>query len=125
MFSAVSTVVTNSAVADVIAVCFPWFPAVEIVSAAAGGPASVVVLTAVAFVSAVAAGPTAVDILSATGVSNVSGVPAIAGVPMLLLDSIRWLRSQMSLYCCQPFAESTVVLPVIVLEFPLWRPYCC
>ncbi len=72
--------VTNSAVADVSAVCFPWVPAVEIVSAAAGGPASVVVLTAVAFVSAVAVDPTAVDILSTTGVSNVSGVPAVVGV---------------------------------------------
>ncbi len=42
-----SAVATNTAVADVIAGCFPSVPAVVMVSAVADGPAAVVVLTAV------------------------------------------------------------------------------
>jgi hypothetical protein len=52
--SAVSNVITNSAVAVIIYICFPWVPAVVMVSVAAGSSAPVVVLTAVDVLGAVA-----------------------------------------------------------------------
>ncbi len=127
--------------ADVIAsTCCTWVPAVVMVSAVAGVPASVVVITTVdgsgdpvvAKVSAIAAVLTAIDLISAAAVSNVSGIP-------LCLQSCLFMLFQPGLATPLlaspdiPFVSCTAVSPTVYavlllpafLEFLLWGPYCC
>jgi hypothetical protein len=73
-----------------------WVPTVVIFSAFAVVPASVVlpvvyipVFPALARLSSVAALPTDADIPVATGISNVSGVPAIVGVVEKPAETLR------------------------------------
>jgi hypothetical protein len=124
-------------VADVIAsTCCTWVPAVVMVSAVAGVPASVVVITTVdgsgdpvvAKVSAIVAVLTAIDLISAAAVSNVYGIPSLLfmlfppslATPLLASPDIPFV----SCTAASPTVYVVLLLPAF-LEFLLWGPYCC